>query len=195
MINWRMYREYSGGFVAELLSHQIDLANWFTRSHVSEITGLGGIDYYKDGRETYDNIHVVCRYDSGVNLTLSSTLGNAYGGFEIRVLGKKGTIVLNRENGQVFSEKHKPAKKGLVDGVSGATQAWKPNKSWPIEADGENSTLYALKDFAEAVFTNKQPISNVETGALVSKSVDIILDSLHSQTSKHWNDFPKMKMS
>src|SRR6478736_1372929 len=27
-INWRMYKEYSGGLVAELLSHQIDFINW-----------------------------------------------------------------------------------------------------------------------------------------------------------------------
>ena len=28
LINWRMYKEYSGGLLAELASHQIDVANW-----------------------------------------------------------------------------------------------------------------------------------------------------------------------
>ena len=28
LINWRMYKEYSGGMMAELTSHQIDVANW-----------------------------------------------------------------------------------------------------------------------------------------------------------------------
>ena len=28
LINWRMYKEYSGGMLAELASHQIDIANW-----------------------------------------------------------------------------------------------------------------------------------------------------------------------
>ena len=28
LLNWRMYREYSGGLMAELASHQIDVANW-----------------------------------------------------------------------------------------------------------------------------------------------------------------------
>ena len=28
LINWRLYREYSGGLAAELGSHQIDIANW-----------------------------------------------------------------------------------------------------------------------------------------------------------------------
>ena len=28
MGNWRLFREYSGGLVAELASHQIDVADW-----------------------------------------------------------------------------------------------------------------------------------------------------------------------
>ena len=196
MINWRMYREYSGGLVAELLSHQIDLANWYTNEHATRITGLGGIDYYKDGRETFDNVHVVCKYNNGVNLTLSSTTANAYDGFEIRILGKKATILLSREKGHIYSENFKPPTIGMVDGVSGATRAATDSREgWEIPADGENATLYALKEFAESIVKKQQPISNVETGALASKSVDIILDSLHSQETKFWNDYPEMKMN
>ncbi|MBK8044104.1 MAG: Gfo/Idh/MocA family oxidoreductase [Haliscomenobacter sp.] len=33
IINWRMYREYSGGLTAELHSHQIDFVNWVFDSH------------------------------------------------------------------------------------------------------------------------------------------------------------------
>lgn len=59
-INWRMYREYSGGLAAELLSHQLDFINWAFDTHADEVFGTGGIDYYKDGRETYDNVQVWC---------------------------------------------------------------------------------------------------------------------------------------
>jgi len=194
MINWRMYREYSGGLVAELLSHQIDIANWYTNSHLKQFTGIGGIDYYKDGRETFDNVHVNCKYENGVNLSLSSTTANAYGGYEIRILGKKATIVLSREKGHIYSENFAPVKQENVDGVSGATRAWEPGEAWEIPADGEDATLYALKDFAEAISSKQQPVSNVETGAFVSKSVDIILDALHSKQIKYWDDYPKMKM-
>src|SRR5579859_6071772 len=47
-INWRMYKAYSGGLVAELLSHQIDFINWAFDTHPDEVYGTGGIDYYKD---------------------------------------------------------------------------------------------------------------------------------------------------
>ncbi|HUP12917.1 MAG TPA: Gfo/Idh/MocA family oxidoreductase, partial [Niastella sp.] len=51
-VNWRMYKEYSGGLPAELLSHQMDFVNWAFNTHPDEVLGTGGIDFYKDGRET-----------------------------------------------------------------------------------------------------------------------------------------------
>ena len=37
LINWRMYKEYSGGLVAELCSHQIDFVNWALNDNPSKI--------------------------------------------------------------------------------------------------------------------------------------------------------------
>ncbi len=38
-VNWRMYKAYSGGLVAELLSHQIDFINWAFDTHPDEVLG------------------------------------------------------------------------------------------------------------------------------------------------------------
>ncbi|RZL33282.1 MAG: Gfo/Idh/MocA family oxidoreductase, partial [Pedobacter sp.] len=48
-INWRMYKEYSGGLPAELLSHQIDFINWAFETQPDEIVATGGVDVFKDG--------------------------------------------------------------------------------------------------------------------------------------------------
>ena len=50
-INWRMYREYSFGLLAELSSHQIDFANWILQATPKIAIGMGGIDYWRDGRK------------------------------------------------------------------------------------------------------------------------------------------------
>ena len=68
-INWRMYREYSYGLVAELSSHQIDFANWILKATPEKVVGMGGIDYWKDGRETYDNTKLIYEYPEGVKAT------------------------------------------------------------------------------------------------------------------------------
>ncbi len=42
-----MYKEYSGGLAAELLSHQMDFVNWAFNTHPDEVLGTGGIDFYR----------------------------------------------------------------------------------------------------------------------------------------------------
>ena len=87
-----MYKEYSGGLLAELSSHQIDFVNWVLGTHPEQVMGFGGVDYWKDGRETYDNIHVIYKYPKGVKAKFSCLTTNASEGFKIKVMGDKGTI-------------------------------------------------------------------------------------------------------
>ncbi|MEQ9306680.1 MAG: Gfo/Idh/MocA family oxidoreductase [Marinoscillum sp.] len=98
MINWRMYLEYSGGLVAELMSHQIDFINWVTQSLPSHFTGFGGIDHWKDGRETYDNVHLLMKYPSGLDASLTCTTTNGYDDYKIKILGSRATIIMDYAN-------------------------------------------------------------------------------------------------
>jgi len=72
-INWRMYKENSGGLVAELCSHQIDFICRTLGEAPEVITGFGGIDYWKDGRETFDNVHLLFKYPSGIDASFTCT--------------------------------------------------------------------------------------------------------------------------
>lgn len=99
-INWRFYREYSGGLTAELASHQMDVADWYFGSHFDFVAGVGGIDHWKDGRDTYDNIMLHFSYPGGRKLMYSSISTNAhlpiFGGtrpqFGEEIMGTGGTI-------------------------------------------------------------------------------------------------------
>ena len=77
-INWRMYRQYSGGLSAELMSHQVDVSDWFMGSSPQSVMGVGGIDYWKDGRTTFDNIQLIFEYPGGEKLQYSSITTNRH---------------------------------------------------------------------------------------------------------------------
>ena len=62
--NWRWYRQYSGGAIADLGSHQIDIFSWFLQANPQSVLAAGGNDYYKQG-EWYD--HVMSIYEYGAN--------------------------------------------------------------------------------------------------------------------------------
>ena len=196
MINWRMYREYSGGLVAELMSHQIDFINWVTDSHPEQITGFGGIDHWKDGRETFDNVHLLYKYPSGLDASFECTTTNGYQDYQIKVLGSKGTIILDYTKGTIFSEAKGIKEKGLVDGVSGATmQAWEKGEGASIDAPGNDPTLDALRQFYESIANGAPVISSLQTGALTAKCVQISLDALYENQIKNWNQYPELLFS
>ncbi len=72
LINWRMYKRYSGGLMCELGSHMIEICNLIIGATPAAVTGIGGIDYWKDGRETFDNVTAVYTYPAGQKVTFSS---------------------------------------------------------------------------------------------------------------------------
>lgn len=179
LINWRMYREYSGGLVAELCSHQIDFSNWVLGEEPYKVMGTGGIDYWKDGRETYDNIHLITEYPGGVKATYMCTTTNSYDNYQIKVLGKKGTVILTTEEAWFTPEPATSMKAyANVDGVSGAT-AWDGNtKKYPFHITHLNPTKQALLDFRESVVSGDQPASDVRTGAKTAVVVQMALDAM-----------------
>jgi predicted dehydrogenase len=97
--NWRLYKDISRGLMAELGTHQIQVANWYLGEYPSSVVGIGGIDYWKDGRTVYDNVEVVYEYPSKVKLNYTSLTTNQYDGFYEQFMGKDGTLVVSQESG------------------------------------------------------------------------------------------------
>jgi predicted dehydrogenase len=62
-LNWRLYWEYSQGLMTELASHQLDVANRLLNTMPKRVIGSGGIDYWRDGREVFDNVFCVYEYE------------------------------------------------------------------------------------------------------------------------------------
>jgi predicted dehydrogenase len=189
-INWRMYKEYSGGLMAELLSHQIDFINWVFDTHPQEFFATGGIDVFKDGRETYDNVQVMMRYpDLGLIGNFGAMCGNAHDGYLFKIKGTLGTVSLLTDQGMFFPEKKLLKEKGTIDGVTGATRImWNKEGGTPILPEPtKDGTWYALKDFYTKVQAKELPDSNVLTGARTAISVHLANQSLYEKKISTWD--------
>jgi len=188
-INWRMYREYSGGLPAELLSHQIDFINWALDTHPDEIFATGGIDFYKDGRETFDNVQAVLRYrKEGMIGNFGATCANAREGYIFKIKGNKGTVSLLTNDGVFFPEAETKKELQTVDGVSGATKIeWNKEGGIPIIKEKmKDGTWYALQEFYKVITEKGMPVSNVMTGATSAICVDMINKSSFNHTIENW---------
>lgn len=187
LINWRMYREYSGGLTAELSSHQIDFVNWVLEATPIQVMGTGGIDYYKDGRETYDNTHLIYSYPDGIEAKFTCLTTNSKDDYQIKVLGSKGTIILDYVNAWFYPEGDYEKEKGNVDGVSGATIQWEEGKGIPIHIEHADPSKQALMDFRDSIIDHKQPLSNLQTGAKTALAVQMALDAMYNNEIVKWN--------
>lgn len=191
-VNWRMYKEYSGGIIAELCAHQIDVVNWLLDGHPKKVVGLGGVDFWKDGRETFDNIRTIYEYDNGVKSSVTSVLSNQHNSYAMRILGSKGTIEISR-NKAYFSPEPSKVILGEVDGVTGATlEAVKSKGKTEIKyssPDGLNQepTAYSLMAFADCIKNGKKPFSDVHTGKDTAIAVHMGNAAVETGVTQYWN--------
>jgi predicted dehydrogenase len=165
-LNWRLYREYSHGLMTELASHHVQVANWFLGTHPLSCVGYGSINFWKDGREVYDNVNVVYRYPGGVQMIYDSLISNGFYGLEIQIMGPRGTI--EGETGKLFSENPPPAP-GIVQLINGLEHgvfetiplggpSWVPDlkkdtRGRPLghNLNGDDGTAVELAAFANAI--------------------------------------------
>ncbi|MBC9930575.1 Gfo/Idh/MocA family protein [Chitinophaga qingshengii] len=188
LVNWRMYREYSGGLVAELCGHQIDMVNYLLDAHPLRVVGMGGIDFWKDGRETWDNVRTVFEYPGGVKSSVTSILSNAYKGYNIRVLGDRGTLEIQRDKAFVYSEEGKK-ELATVDGVTGATKTDQTGEGVPLKfgIPGQpEPTTSALLAFADSIRKKIPPASSAETGKIAAIAVHMANKAIETGVSQSW---------
>lgn len=189
IINWRMYKAFSGGLTAEILSHQIEFINWAFNTHPDEIFSTGGIDYYKDGRETYDNVQVMFRYKKDEMIgNFGATCANARDGFIFKIKGSKGTIEMLMSEGIYYPEPETRKALETVDGVTGATKIeWKKDGGMTIiKEPSKDGTVYAFEGFYDCIRNMKKPLCDVVAGATSAVSVHLANEALYTHTIQQW---------
>jgi len=108
-MNWRFYRDLSGGAISDLGAHQIDIFNWFLDAVPKSIFATGSNSFFKH-REHFDNVMVLFDYDTaqgpvrGFYQVLTTT--SAGGGYYESFMGTEGTINISEQSAytKIFKE-------------------------------------------------------------------------------------------
>lgn len=187
LLEWRLYNEYSKGLMAELASHQMDVVNWFLGERPVSVVGSGGIDYFKDGREVEDNVHLIYEYPGGVRVFYQAITWNSYDGFSEQFFGDKGTLITawspsGEDKGNLFREpgaqeldfQHSATTEKVGSKTAIVLDAEKTNKTDKrgrgegvnLASSGTSKDDYFLEfeDFIDCVRTGKKPFCDAQVG-------------------------------
>ena len=174
LINWRLYKEYSGGLLAELGSHHLNFANEVFNDFPESVVGSGGVDFWKDGRETCDNVQVTFRYPSGQTLVFSAITTNRLEGDQIRVYGTNGSAVLTETDATMYYEPKRPesavseetiVQRGIVTGATYKAELpyRGPGEPIAVPEDKQGSPDYlACSSFIDSIRNNRRPEADEE---------------------------------
>jgi predicted dehydrogenase len=114
--NWRLFKKYSRGLMAELASHQIAICNWFYGDAVPEAAyASGGTYVFKSDREIPDHVFATFEYSGGRTATFTSVQTNAYDDNYEQIMGTKGTLILKGEVEHYFFPEAEAAKLTTVE--------------------------------------------------------------------------------
>ena len=138
-INWRLYKEHSGGLMTELACHQIEVCNLAVGRIPQSISGMGDIVYWKDGREVYDAVNVIYRYADGRKINYESLISNKFNGMEDQILGKKGTMELAKGVYYLEEDHSRSGIECLIDSMKEKVLTSVPlaGPSWRPEVKGQ----------------------------------------------------------
>ncbi len=108
-VNWKLYRETSGGLLTEVALHQFDVARWFMGALPVSVTVWGSTVLWQDGREVPDTVQCVLEFPNGVRMTYHATLTNSFQASYEVFSGEFGTIYLSGGLGVLFKEADAPS--------------------------------------------------------------------------------------
>lgn len=190
LLNWRLYKQWSGGLFAELGSHQMSFANTVLGAMPESAMASGGVDFWKDGREIEDNVHVLLRYPGGQTLQGSFITTNRLEGAQERIYATGGSVELTHTDATYYAEPWYPnsaippeisMQHKIVTGPTySAEQPYHGRGKMPIKGSASDADLACVAAWVDCIRTHRRPAANEDVGwsqgvtvALCNKALEL----------------------
>jgi predicted dehydrogenase len=177
VLNWRLYKEYCGGLLTEVVTHQIDMVMEILQTQPVGAAFFGKIMVYNDGREHHDSIMGSWEMENGVIGVGSTNLSNASRGSGWTLLGTHGSVECYGGTLKIYWEKdarhldsigieHKFTNiklgQSLQESESKNSTPAKVIK-FEIDSDYDLSTAREFEHFYDCILNDKKPVMDARS--------------------------------
>ncbi|HEX2522345.1 MAG TPA: Gfo/Idh/MocA family oxidoreductase, partial [Terriglobia bacterium] len=172
---WRWYWDFGGGALTDLMTHWIDVIQWYMETPAPK-TALTSGNVYASAWECPDTINCVLEFPKNYTVVYTGAMASRIddGGFELR--GTKGTLKVDRAHLAFYSEESR-----FVPG----TQAPEPEILIRAQGDG---TLNHLQNFLDCIRSRNTPTANIRVAHEAARTSHIGNLSLTMQRKVKWNE-------
>jgi predicted dehydrogenase len=173
--HWRFFWDFGGGILTDLLTHWIDVIQWYLGQPAPQTATTTG-DLYLMDWQCPDTITAVYEYPGKTMVTFTGALSNSIGDGGIVFRGTKATLKIDRAQLLVYPE--------------GAH--WQPGTNYPppevhvlSERDG---TIDHVANFLDCMRSRKLPNANIEVGFEAARTSWIGNIALKRGLKTVWNE-------
>jgi len=176
-INWRAFREFGNGYIADLGVHFVDTVRWMLDLRwPKRITSVGGVFVDKNSPATVvDTQQATWEYDDLLMTWSNREWGKVpdgpAGGWGAIIHGAKGTLTLAPSAYLFEPENGGPSLSGNLDAE--LHRFANDAKLLPMDRELVPLTRGNMRDFIAAIEQNRRPIADIEEG-YISTSTSIL---------------------
>jgi predicted dehydrogenase len=189
-LNWRSFREFGNGYIADLGVHFVDTVRWMLGlGWPKRVSSVGGTFVDKDSISTVvDTQAAAFEYDNLLmnwsNREWGIIPAGPAGGWGAKLYGDKGTLTLGSVN-YLFE----PVEGATMSGDLSAEIAKFPNDKLLLPSDRQLVPLTRpnMRDFIAAIEAGKRPVADVEEGYISTSSVILANLSLDLGRPLKWD--------
>ena len=177
VLNWRLYKEYCGGMLTEVVTHEIDMILEILGTMPVSASFYGKIQVYEDQREHHDSIMGTWEMEDGVLGFGTGHLSNSFRGIGWVLQGTHGAMDYSGGNLKIYWEKeprhldafgieHKFTHVKLgqsLDDVESSKMTTPTVFTDEIDSGYEPVTAREFKHFYDCVLNGTRPAMDAET--------------------------------
>lgn len=159
---WRFFWDFGGGSVSDLMTHWIDVIQWFMGStQVGEVRAFG-TTYTNHWLEAPDTVVATMAFPEGYTAVFEGNMTFGLLGCGIEFRGDKAMMILNRDGYAIYDEGTMP-----LEAVSLPKPTYEyrrsDNLSWSDRVDG-TGTVDNLRNWLACIRSRTEPNAHIQAG-------------------------------
>ena len=159
---WRFFWDFGGGSVTDLMTHWIDVAQWFLGSPKACEVHAVGCTYVQDWLEAPDTVVATIQFPQGYMAVYEGNMTFGLLGCGMEFRGERAMMTLNRVGYAVYEEGSKPLEAvTLPEPTHSFLRSDDTSRAGRVDGTG---TLDNVRNWLDCVRSRKVPNANIRAG-------------------------------